>query len=163
MPISFSGFPIVYKPTLLDTGYAAGDVLFDPVKIDNFNLIGARPSQLWQLGIFWDMASAPEITLYFFNADPESFGAAGEQPAPTFDDRLKLVAEYDIDSTVNQGYDTLLGDNGAENSYALVIGNAIGVFNSSDKTGYVSAVVKTAVTAGLSDKLGLTFIVKKSL
>ena len=162
MSINFSGYPLIFEPELLTTGYTAGDILFTPVKINNFNLVGKRPSTLQQLGIFWDIASAPEIELYFFNSEPETFGVAGDAPAPSFDDRTKLIAELEVSSADQQGYETMTGDNGEENSYLLFTGGALGVFNSIDTTGYLTALIKTDHSGDLEETLKLTFIVRKS-
>ena len=162
MSINFSDYPLVFEPELLSTGYTAGDVLFTPVKINNLNLVGLRPSTLHQLGIFWDIASAPEIELYFFNSEPETWGEAGDAPAPSFADRAKLIAELEVSSADEQGYETLIGDNGEENSYLLFTGGALGVFKSIDETGYITALIKTDHSGDLEETLKLTFIVRKS-
>ena len=163
MSINFSDYPLVFEPELLATGYTAGSVLFTPVRIQNLNLIGLRPSTLRQLGIFWDMASAPEIELYFFNSELESWGEAGEAPAPSFADRAKLIGELKVSSSDSQGYQTMLGDNSESNSHLLFTGGVLGVFNSIDTTGYITALIKTDYTGDLEDKLKLTFIVRKNV
>ena len=159
MPIDFSGFPIIYQPEL-SSGYDAGDILFTPDKIHNLNKLGFYPSKIQEIGIFWDVGDAPEIDLFIFNANPESWGMTGNQPAPTLEDRAKLIGEWSVDGASDQGYGTMLGDDGNNKNYALVSGGLLCVLNSADREGYLTATTRTAYSGDLTDKLTLTFILE---
>lgn len=160
MPINFGDYPIVHTPQLVSGGYSAGDVLFTPDKIDYFNKQGQYPAKIQQIGIFWDVDDAPEINLFLFNANPETFGDAGEQPRPTLADRAKLVGEWNVDGSMDQGYGTMLGDDGNDKNYVLIAGGLLCVLNSDDQVGYLTATSKTAYSGDLTDKLTLTFILE---
>ena len=161
MAVNFGVYPVIFNPELLTGGYAAGDILFTPEKVYNINQVGNQISVIRQIGIFWDMASAPEIDLYLFNNNPETWGVAGDPPAPSFADRSKLIAEWNVDSSSDQGYDRMLGANGADNSYSLVSGPLLGALNSlDDEVGYLTATVRSAVSVDLTDMLTLTFMVE---
>ena len=161
MSTKLSGFPIEITPTLLTTGYTSGQVLFSPEEITSLNRSPDQASALLQLGIFWDMADAPEISLYFFHEEPAGWGDAGDTPAPTFDERSTLIGRWDIDSANNQGYETMPGSNSVDNSYALATGY-IAFFSSDDKSGYLTATINSDTTDDLSDKLKITLMAKKN-
>lgn len=161
MSFSIADSPSPYTPTL-QSSYSAGDILFTPVSVYNMTKGSGRLALIQQIGIFWDVADAPEITLFFFSEEPETWGDVGEQPAPSFDDRAKLIGEWDVDGSMDQGYGTLLGDNSLSNSYSLVSGNLLSVFRLplDERHGYLTATIKTATNVDLRDKLKLTFILE---
>lgn len=161
MAIEFSGFPIVFTPTLLPSGYANGDVLFAPEKIASLNHKGNISSHLMQLGIFWDIADAPEISLLFFHKEPESIAAPGNPPALSFDDRIALIGQWDVSESDNQEYSVMSSSGGSDTSYMLVTSPLLSVLNSMDQEGWLVGVLREAPSVDLSDKLKITFIVDK--
>ena len=160
MAINFGSYPIIYTPELVAAGYSAGDILFTPDKVYNFNKLGQFPAKVQAIGIFWDVGDAPEIDLFLFNDNPESWGTAGNAPAPNLADRAKLVGEWSVDGASDQGYGTMLGDDGNNKNYALVSGGLLCVLNSNDQEGYLTATTRTAYSDDLTDKLTLTFILE---
>ena len=156
MPTKLAGFPSSFAPTLSSGSYTAGQSLFTPEELT----VTTQTSRLVQLGIFWDIDNAPEITVYFFNEKPDGFGDAGDTLALTFEERASLVGVWNIDSSNNQGYQTLLGDNGDDNSYALLTGEVANLTNK-DQTLYMAAIIKSDTTADLSDKLSFTLLVRR--
>lgn len=161
MPIEFSGFPIEFTPTLLSSGYTSGDVLFTPEKITNLNYRGSIPAVLRQLGIFWDIANAPEMSLYLFHSEPEGWGKAGDVPAPTLDARASLLGEWDVSDAAGQGYATMMGSNGLLNSYTIVTSPIISALNSDNQEGWLTALINEDTSVNLSDQLKITFITEK--
>ena len=147
-------------PTLLANGYTAGQVLFAPEELTLLTLRGSRASALRQLGIFWDVADAPKITLYFFAKEPEGWGDAGDTPAPTFETRASLIGTWSVNDAAP--YVTMPGDNSADNSYTLVSG-LLAVFASKDQRGWVTATIDEAYADDLAGKLKLTLNVDKTL
>ena len=95
MPTKLAGNPVEFEPILLATGYTAGQSLFTPEELS----VTTQQATLVQLGIFWDVASAPEMTIYFFNRKPDGFGDAGDTVSLTFDERSSLdrCMEYRFD------------------------------------------------------------------
>lgn len=160
MELKLKATPTIFKPTLLSTGYAAGQVLFDAEEITALNRHGEIYSTLVQLGVFWNIASAPEITLYFFRDNPAGFGSAGSTPAPTFDERASLTGVWEISQDDGQGYETLAGSNSADNSYALFSGD-LAHFASDDSTGYMTAICKDTVSTDLEGTLAITLLARK--
>ena len=156
MPTKLAGNPVEFEPILLATGYTAGQSLFTPEELS----VTTQQATLVQLGIFWDVASAPEMTIYFFNRKPDGFGDAGDTVSLTFDERSSLIGVWNIDSTSGQGYSTLLGDNGENNSYDILTG-ALAHFDNDDKTLYMAAIIKSTTTVDLSDKLKFTMLVRR--
>ena len=148
-----------FAPTLLSTGYTNGQVLFVSEPLQLLTRGNTRKSVLEQLGVMWDIASAPPITLYFFSKEPTGFGAAGTAPAPTFEERASLIGEVSIESA---DYDTLRGDNTLENAYALYTG-PLAVFAAEDdgKEGWLVATIDDAYSATLVDKLRITLTIDK--
>ena len=160
MAIKIESTPTIFKPTLDATGYAAGDTLFNVEVINALNKHGNIISTLVQLGIFWDIADAPEIILYFFHSNDGNWGDVGDLPAPTFDQRTDLIGVWEVDEDSQQGYETMKGDNGLDNSYALYTGD-LAHFIAKDSVGYIVGVCKTAITTDLTDKLAITLLVRK--
>ena len=156
MPTKLAGTPAIFEPTLLATGYTAGQSLFTPEQLS----VTTQQATLVQLGIFWDIASAPEMTIYFFNSKPVGFGDAGDTVSLTFDERASLIGVWNIDSTVGQGYSTLLGDNSDENSYDILTGD-LAHFDNEDNTLYMAVIIKSTTTVDLSDKLRFTMLVRR--
>ena len=147
---------MLFEPTLLSTGYTSGQSLFTPEKMS----ITTQQATFVQLGIIWDIGDAPEITIYFFDIEPSGFGDAGDTLSLTFNERSSLIGVWDIDSASEQGYSTLLGDNGEDNSYTLLSGSIAHIEND-DRTLYMAAVIKDTTTTDLSDKLRFTLLVRR--
>lgn len=147
-------------PTLQTGSYTAGQVLFAPEELTLLTFTGGRASALRQLGILWDVADAPKITLYFFAKEPEGWGNAGDTPAPTFETRASLIGTWSV--TDDAPYGTMPGDNSAANSYALVSG-LLAVFGSKNQRGWVTAVINEDHSGNLAGKLKLTLNVDKNL
>lgn len=149
-----------FAPTLLSSGYTSGQVLFASESLTLLTRGNTRRSVLEQLGVVWDIASAPPITLYFFSKEPTGFGAAGTAPAPTFEERASLIGEISIEST---DYETLPGANTLENDYALYTG-PLAVFAAEDdgKEGWLVATIDDAYSATLVDKLRITLTIDKT-
>ena len=142
----------------LTSNYASGDVLFD---LEELTLLTYRPGQssiLRQLGVFWDIDAAPNITLYFFSEKPApaSYGAKGTTPAFSFGDRAKLIGALPISDAANTpSYTTL-----HSKSYLLATG-MLAVFSSADKIGWMGATIDEAHTGDLAGKLKITLNIEK--
>ena len=148
-----------FAPTLLSSGYTSGQVLFEPEPLQLLTRGNSRTSVLEQIGIIWDIASAPPITLYFFSKEPTGFGGAGTAPAPTFAERASLIGEISIEST---DYDTLPGANTLDNDYVLyTVPLAVFAAEDDSKEGWLVATIDDAYSTTLVDKLRITLTIDK--
>lgn len=145
-------------PTLLNTAYEAGDILFTPIKLVSVTRSNYSSALLRQVGIFWDIANAPNITLYLFAKDPENWGNAGDAPAPTLDERATLVGEWSVNAQAP--YSMMPGANSTDNSYALTTGLLAALHAPGGKV-YLTATIDAAHSGGLEDKLKITLNIDK--
>ena len=159
MQIKVESPHINIRPDLLDSGYNAGAVLFDPIELTALTRPKYTCAILRQLGIFWNIADAPNITIYIFAAKPEGWGAAGATPAPTFDTRAALVGEWSVDGRAP--YSTMPGDDGDAYAYALATG-LLAVLSVTNQRGWITATIDEAYTGDLTDALQLTLNVDKN-
>ena len=158
MSTKVGGFPIEITPTLSDLGYTSGDTLFTPEELTTINRLKNTYSKVTQIGVFWDIPDAPPITLYFFHRNPEGFGDASDVPSLTFEQRIAMIGEYDVET---DNYDVLPGDNSEENSYCLIAGDRIATLNSENGVGYLVATIDDDYADALADKLTITLSVEK--
>ena len=144
------------NPTLSATGYTAGQVLFAPIKLEAMTLGNNRLAVLEQVGVFWDVAAAPSITLYFFAKAPTGFGNPGTTPTPAFDIRAALIGEIKIDNSTDYG--TLHSTN-----HVLLTGQwaVLGADGIDSDEGWLVGVIDSAYSASLVDKLKITLTVDK--
>lgn len=158
MSSTVAKLPVEITPKLLDSGYEAGQVLFTPIKLTSVTYPNHSSAILRQLGIFWDIESAPNITLYLFATEPEGWGEAGDTPAPTFETRAALVGEWTVNSQAP--YSTMPGANSSNNSYALVTG-LLAILAATNGEAYLTATIDEAHTDALRGKLKITLNINK--
>jgi len=145
-------------PNLSASNYAAGDVLFDLVELSALTFRAGSASRLRQLGVFWDINDAPEMTLYFFSKKPSQvgYGAANTVPSFNFDDRAALMGMFPISSAA----DTLSYATLHSKQHLIATGN-LAIFGGETKSGWMGAIIDEASTVDLSNKLKITLNIEK--
>ena len=150
MSVKFSGPRTVFDP-VLDENYTSGQSLFNPVEISLLTP-EKRASRLTQVSLIWDVANAPPVTIFVFNAEPTNFGNAKATPALTFVERASIIGVLDFATT---DYDQLNG---------LDIGTIVGPLaelSSADQRGWLTARINAAYTGDLEDKLKIAMQIER--
>ena len=150
MPVKFSGPRTVFDPVLSDN-YADGQSLFNPEEITLLTP-ERRASRLTQVVLIWDVADAPPVTLFLFNAEPTNFGDAKATPAPTFAERASIIGVVSFATT---DYDQLNGSD-----YSTIVGT-LAEFSSEDQRGWLAARIDAAYSDDLEDKLKIAMHIER--
>ena len=146
---------IEFDPTLSDTNYAAGDVLFAVTEIANIVPYDGHIAEIMHLGVTWNITSAPSFTLLFFDEEISSFGAINDACAVTFADLKRRIANFDINATDYQTVNSL--------DYLDITGERIGILKTKQtkKSVWLGGVINDAYTGDLEGDLNIKMEIKR--
>ena len=137
---------------ILESNYANGDVLFEPIEIGNrasgiVEMTTRNNISIRRIGLTWDVSDAPPITLYFFEAEPTTFGDINTSPGISQAELRTRIATI----TVPQANYTSLNSK----NFIDITGDNFAPLQTMDITDpiWIAAITNDAYTSDLEDNL----------